>query len=325
MKTLILTQDLLEAFDYYLRTNEKSPHTIKKYLRDAEAFYHFASGRPLAKEIAVKYKEYLIESGKYADSSINSMIASLRVFFKFLGRDDCNVASIRTQEVPFCPENKSLTMEEYQKLLKEAERNSRLQMILKVLASTGIRISELRYFTVEAIQRKGRHANIRVSCKKKSREILIPDELRKELFDYIRKQGITEGVIFRTKSGRPVDRSNFWRQMKRLCGKTGIDDSKVFPHNIRKLFARTFYEKSHDIAQLACLLGHSSVNTTIIYVKRTEREVRAKVDWMMKEILSRTNTPEKRASRIKNQKTGRWENGRKRSEPINKKCTTLFV
>ena len=323
MSTLTLDEEILAAYGRYLRTNEKSPHTIDKYLRDAEAFRGFASGRPLTKDLSVDYKRYLIESGKYADSSINSMIASLRGLFKYLGRDDCNVTRLRTQEMPYCPENKSLTMEEYQRLLKAAEGNQRLQMMLKVLAGTGIRISELKYFTVEAIRKKERQTSIRVSCKKKSREIIIPDGLREELASYTEENGIREGVIFRTRSGKPVDRSNFWRQMKRLCRKTGIDEAKVFPHNIRKLFARTFYERSHDIAQLACLLGHSSINTTMIYVKRTEREVRAKVDWIMKEILYKIGRQEEHV--LQKPKYGSRKPGREKEKGKYKNCTTLSI
>ncbi len=321
MNTLTLNEEILTAYGRYLRTNEKSPYTIDKYIRDAEAFRSFASGRPLTKELAVDYKRYLIESGKYADSSINSMLASLRGLFKYLGRDDCNVARLRTQEMPYCPENKSLTMEEYRRLLNAAEGNQRLQMMLKVLAGTGIRVSELKYFTVEAIRKKERRTSIRVSCKRKSREIIIPDGLREELSAYIRKRRIKEGVIFRTRSGRPVDRSNFWRQMKRLCKKAGVGEDKVFPHNIRKLFARMFYESSHDIAQLACLLGHSSVNTTMIYVRRTEREVRARVDRMMREILRKIGERGERDP----EKAGKAGGGRKPGQRQNKKSTTLSV
>lgn len=293
MSAATITQEVLAAFGRHLRINEKSPHTIEKYLHDAGAFRRFLNGRPLTKGLVMDYKDYLTRSGKYTDGSVNSMLASLRGLFKFLGKEDCNVESIRTQEMPYCPENKSLTMDEYQRLLKAAEGDGRMQMILKVLLGTGIRISELRFFTVEALLGKGRHASIRVSCKKKSREILIPDELKDELLSYIEKRGITAGVIFRTRSGKPLDRSNFWKQLKSLCGKAGVDEDKVFPHNVRKLFARTFYENSHDIAQLACLLGHSSINTTMIYIKRTEREVRTKVEQMLKGALRGSAAREK--------------------------------
>lgn len=285
MSTITITQDVLATFDRHLRINEKSPHTIEKYLRDTEAFRCFAGGRPLTKDLVVDYKTYLAGSQKYTDNSINSMLASLRSLFRFLGREDCNVVSIRTQEMPYCPENKSLTMEEYRRLIRAADGDERLQMILKLMAGTGIRVSELSYFTAEALRKKGRYAAVRVSCKKKSREIIIPDELRGELLDYIKKRGIKEGAIFRTRNGKPLNRSNLWKQMKRLCRKARVDEDKVFPHNVRKLFARTFYESSHDIAQLACLLGHSSVNTTMIYIRRTEREVRARVDRMVREVL----------------------------------------
>lgn len=288
MSIKILDEKRIDAFGRHLRLNEKSPHTIKKYLRDTEAFRRFAAGRPLSKELTVAYKEYLLRSGKYTDRSINSMYASLRALFRFLKRSDCNVTGIRMQEPPYCPENKNLTMEEYRRLLDAAKSDRRLQLVLKVLGGTGIRISELECLTVETIREKRKHATVRVFCKKKSREILIPDELRRELFSYIEREEIREGPIFRTSGGKPLDRSNIWKQMKRLCKKADVDETKVFPHNIRKLFARTFYEKTHDIAQLACLLGHSSVNTTMLYIKRTEREVREKIDQIVRTILQET-------------------------------------
>ncbi len=284
MSTIVITQDILDMFGRDLRINEKSPYTVQKYLYDAKAFLQFAGERPLTKELVVDYKQSLVRSGKYSDGSINSMLASLRGLFRFLSRADCNVTSIRTQETPYCPEDERVTMEEYQKLVDAAGRGSRLELILKVLVGTGIRISELRYFTVEALEKKEQYVTIRVSCKKKSREILIPDKLRDELFAYIRKQGITQGAIFCTRNGKPIDRSNLWKQLKALCKKAGVDEGKVYPHNIRKLFARTFYELSHDLAQLASLLGHSSVNTTMIYIKRTESEVRTKVDKVMEKL-----------------------------------------
>lgn len=287
MNTMTITQGTLEEFRMHLHTDEKSQYTIRKYVHDARSFRLFVNIRPLTKDLVLDYKNYLFKSGKYTDGSINSILASLRGLFKFMGRDDCNVAGIRTQEMPYCPEDKSLTMEEYQRLLNATKKGSRLEMILKVLAGTGIRISELVYFTVEALHAKGQHVTIRVFCKNKSREIIIPDNLRKELLAYIEEQGIKEGVIFRTRNGKPVDRSNLWKQMKDLCKKAEVDEDKVFPHNFRKLFARMFYEVTCDIAQLACLLGHSSVNTTMIYIKRTEREVRAKVDKIMSKILFR--------------------------------------
>lgn len=331
MSTTIITQNCLDMFRSHLHTDEKSRHTIRKYIRDVRTFQRFAAGRPLTKELTVDYKQALLESGTYTDGSINSMLASLRGFFKFLGREDCCATSIRTQETPYCPENRWLAMEDYRKLLDATKRGSRLEMILKVLGGTGIRISELKYFTVEALRKKRRHATIRVSSKKKSREILIPDDLREELFDYMREHEITEGVIFRTRGGKPVDRSNLWKQMKRLCEKAGVDEEKVYPHNLRKLFARTFYEVSHDLAQLACLLGHSSVNTTMIYVKRTENEVRTKVDWMMKKVRCRSKAHGKQDLQVRNSRGWELENtesgSRKHQERKhkNKESTTLSI
>ncbi len=291
MRTMILDEETIAAFGRQLCTNEKSSRTVEKYMRDAEAFRRFAKGRALGKALTVDYKKFLIESGRYADSSINSMIASLRGLFKFLERDDCNVAHVRTQETPYCPENSILTMDEYQRLLRAAEGDRRLQMILKVMFGTGIRVSELGCFTVEAMKKSGQHTTIRVSCKKKNREILLTDQLREELLAYIDERGISSGPIFCTRSGKPLDRSNLWKQVKHLCVIAGVDEGKVFPHNIRKLFARSFYEDTHDLAQLSCLLGHSSVNTTMIYIKRSEGEVREKVERMMEAALYRCGEP----------------------------------
>lgn len=279
---MILTPSVIPAFTAYLRSQEKSALTIEKYVRDTRAFLRFADGRPLAKELVLDYKTGLVASGKYGNGSINSMLASVNSLLRFLGREDCRASNIRIQGQPYCPEEKSLGKSEYLRLREAARGDSRLYLVLDTLFGTGIRVSELRFFTVEAL----RSGTICVSCKNKTRAIVVPAGLRKKLLFYAGKNKIRSGVIFRSRNGNPLDRSNLWAQMKRLCEKANVKRSKVFPHNLRKLFARLLYERSHDIAQLACLLGHSSINTTRIYVMTTESEVRRKVEDMVDSVLT---------------------------------------
>lgn len=276
-----LTAEILASFRSYLISEEKSEFTIAKYLCDVAAFADFLNGEPLSKEIMLAYKTYLMECGKFADSSVNSILSSVRAFLKFIDRSDCNVKNLRIQEMPFNPEEKCLTQDEFERLLNVAKGDRRLYLLLLVISSTGIRVSELKYFTVESFRSKLESVRVMVRCKKKNRRVLVADSLKKMIVAYIREKGIKSGPIFCTKSGKPLDRSNIWKQMKRLCEKANVAQSKVFPHNLRKLFARTFYEATHDIVQLAALLGHSSINTTRIYVKTTEEEVRARVEQMM--------------------------------------------
>ena len=273
-----LNAELIASFRSHLISEEKSEFTIAKYLRDVASFAAFLGNAPLSKEKTLAYKAHLMERGGYADSSVNSILSSVRAFLKFIGRADCDVKNLRIQEMPFNPEEKCLTREEFDRLLAAAKGNRRLRLILLVFFATGIRVSELKYFTVESFRSKLDSVRVTVRCKKKNRRVLIADGLKREILTYIRDNGLTSGPIFCTKNGKPLDRSNIWKQMKRLCDKANVAASKVFPHNLRKLFARTFYEQTHDIVQLACILGHSSINTTKIYVKTTEEEVRARVE-----------------------------------------------
>lgn len=273
MEYRTLTQQHIEAFLRYLVEEEKSAVTVEKYLRDVRAFFVFAGEQPMTKEITVAYKKHLIQCG-YAAGSVNSMLASLNSLFRFLHWEECRVKHLRTQKKLYCPEEKELLREEYLRLLHAARAQPRLQLIVQTICSTGIRVSELQYFTVEAVRR----GEIAVSCKNKTRTILIPGKLRKQLLRFGRTQGIESGVLFRTKSGKPIHRSSIWAAMKRLCAAANVAASKVFPHNLRKLFARTFYTAEKDIAQLADLLGHSSINTTRIYIMTTGTEHRRKME-----------------------------------------------
>ena len=273
MSDRILNKEVIKEFNTYLIQEEKSPATVEKYLRDVQAFQAFAKKREVTKEVVQNWKETLVK-GSYAASSVNSMLASLNSLLNFLGWEECKVKSLKIQRQSYCSEEKELTKEEYLRLLKAAERHPQLKLVMETICGTGIRVSELRFFTVDAVRR----GKIQISCKSKIRTILIPGKLRKMLLDYGKHQGIREGVIFRTKSGRPLSRSYIWAQMKKLCPDAGVMDSKVFPHNLRKLFARIFYKVAKDIVKLADVLGHSSINTTRIYIMTTGEEHRRQLE-----------------------------------------------
>ena len=265
-----ITEQSLAAFADWLTQQEKSPVTVRKYLRDLRAFAAFAGAEPLTKALTVAYKNQLTR--RSAPASVNSRLSALNSFLHFLGAEECRVRLLKQQQKIYCPAERALTERDYAKLLNCSAGRTRL--LLQTLCGTGIRVSELQYFTVEAVQ----HNAVTVRCKGKSREILIPSALRTELLRYARKKGITEGIIFRTRSGRPLDRSNIWKMLKALCGKAKVAAAKVFPHNFRKLFARQFHKANKDIALLADVLGHSSINTTRIYLMTTFREHQAKID-----------------------------------------------
>ena len=273
MAEQILSEEKIFAFRKYLILEEKSTATVEKYLRDVRTFRLFTGERPVTKEQMMSFKKSLIENG-YAVSSINSMLASLNILLDFLGLSDCKVKNIKTQRKIYCAEEKELTKSEYIRLLEASKSRPRLHLILETICGTGIRVSELRFFTAEAVKR----GEITVRCKSKTRTILLPGKLKNMLLNYAKKNGINYGAIFITKNGKPLDRSNIWAQMKSLCKKAGVKASKVFPHNLRKLFARTFYNIEKDIAKLADILWHSSIDTTRIYIMTTGIEHRRKMD-----------------------------------------------
>lgn len=271
-----ITEIQVNAFLAQLRDEEKSEATIEKYRRDVCCFRDFIGEEPIDKQNCMKYKAHI--SDKYAVASVNSMIASLNSFFKFCGWHDCCLKQLRVQKRVFCCAEKELTKAEYTRLIHTArsQRNERLYYLLQTICSTGIRVSELKFITVEAV-RKGLAT---IQCKGKTREILIVSDLKKCLLKYVRKIGLESGSIFVTKSGKPIDRSNIWREMKALCKKAKVSEKKVFPHNLRHLFARLFYKIEKDIAKLADVLGHSSINTTRIYIISTGIEHRRTMEHM---------------------------------------------
>lgn len=277
MKGRILTEKMVADFSAYLKSEEKSENTIEKYLRDVRAFSVYLNGDEITKEAVIAYKSKLL-SMNYAVRSINSMLASVNGLFSFLGWADLKVKSIKLQRQIYCSEERELTKAEYMRLVNTAKQkgNERLNLILQTICGTGIRVSELQYITVEAVK----CGEAIVSLKGKTRTIFIVHELQKKLLRYAAEQGISSGTIFITRTGRPLSRTNIWREMKNLCEQAGVNPQKVFPHNLRHLFARVFYGIEKDIAKLADILGHSSINTTRIYIISTGNEHRKRMENM---------------------------------------------
>ena len=268
-----ITQAQIALYHQHLIREEKSTATVEKYLRDARAFLGFLGDKGISKEVVMAYKKEL-QVKAYAVRSINSMLASLNSLLDFLGWSDCKVKAIKQQKQVYCAEEKELSRAEYVRLLEAAKHKPQLRLVMQTICATGIRVSELKFFTVEAV----RQGEVIVNCKGKSRTILIPGKLRKLLQSYAKNEKIRSGVIFLTRNGKPLNRSCIWAQMKALCEAAGVNPSKVFPHNLRKLFARTFYGMEKDIAKLADILGHSSIDTTRIYIMTTGTEHRRKIE-----------------------------------------------
>lgn len=277
MKGRILTNALLEKFREHLILEERSEATIEKYCRDVSAFTAYADDAEITKELVIAYKNKLKDDG-YAVRSINSMLASINSLFVFLGWHDLKVKSIKVQQQIFCSEEKELTKAEYLRLVNtaKAKHNERLCLILQTICGTGIRVSELQFITAEAARR----GEATVSCKGKTRLVFIVRDLQKKLLHYAAEQEIESGYIFITRNGRAISRSNIWRDMKSLCIDADVNPSKVFPHNLRHLFARVFYGIEKDIAKLADILGHSSINTTRIYIISSGAEHRQRMENM---------------------------------------------
>lgn len=260
-----ITDNDLSQFLEFLITEEKSPATREKYLRDIHAFRSWLGNIPLTKIAVLDYKQHLIE--RYATNSVNSMLSSLNAFFTYQERFDLRVKALRVQHQLFTDQKRELTKAEYERLLKAAKRrkNQRLYYLMQTLCSTGIRVSELRFITVEALEQR----QATICCKGKTRMVFLPKQLVKLLRGYAARQKIKSGPVFISKNEKPLDRSNIWADMKKLCATAGVAKEKVFPHNLRHLFARTYYSLQKDVVRLADILGHSSVNTTRIYTMET--------------------------------------------------------
>lgn len=258
----------------HLEREERSPATLGQYRRDIEAFFRWMSGRELTKERVIGYKGHLQEV--YRPVSVNAKLAALNGFFSFLGRHDLRVKQLKIQRQAFCPRERELSKAEYLRLVRAAEtrRGDRLSLLMQTICATGIRVSELHSITAEAVER----GEAVLQLKGKTRVILLTGKLRKKLQRYLRRQGISSGPVFITRTGRPLGRSSIWRMMKSLCTEAGVERSKVFPHNLRHLFARCFYSADRDLAKLADILGHSNINTTRIYIVSSGREHRQRMD-----------------------------------------------
>lgn len=268
MKNRTLKEQDITDFQAYLVREEKGEATVEKYIRVTREFLVFAGETPVTKELAIAWKELLVKN--CAPRTVNGKLAGLNRLLQFLGWEDYKVKNLKIQQQAYSPEEKELTMEEYLRLLEAASGQPQLRLILETIAGTGIRVSELRYFTVEAV----RIGEIRIDNKGKNRVILLPDKLKRKLREWAKAEGIASGAIFLSRSGSPLSRSLIWLRMKKLCETAGVAASKVFPHNLRKLFARRFYEVKEDIAKLADVLGHSNINTTRIYIMTTGVEHR---------------------------------------------------
>lgn len=276
MKGRYVTAKAIAEFKEHLILEERSKMTVEKYIRDVKAFSAYTQNSIITKETVIAYKKHLQEN--YAVRSVNSMLASLNSLFAFLGWYDLRVKSLKLQQQVFCPEEKELTKAEYTRLCRTAERkhNERLNLILQTICGTGIRVSELQYITVEAVKQ----GEAVVNCKAKTRSVFIVKELKQKLLRYAAEQNIKSGMIFVTRTGKPISRTNIWREMKALCEEANVNPQKVFPHNLRHLFARVFYGIEKDIAKLADILGHSSINTTRIYIISTGTEHRQRMENM---------------------------------------------
>ena len=264
-----ITEEQLGAFAGVLRRAERSPGTVENYLRHARAFARWLGEAPPSPERAAQWKGVLLDRG-HRPATVNGMLVAVNQFFKFLGRDDCRVRALRVQRPLFREERRELTREEYTRLLAAAGKlgRERLALLMEAICATGIRVSELKYLTVEA----ARTGRAEIHLKGKVRTILIPGRLGRKLARYAQKRGITAGEVFRTRGGRPLSRKQIWAEMKSLCQKAGVAATKVFPHNLRHLVARAFYKACRDVAKLADVLGHSCLETTRIYLISTGAE-----------------------------------------------------
>lgn len=274
-KKMQLTQREFDQFEDYLRHDEREESTIEAYLRSLTRFAEWADGRAVTKELAMEWKAALAESG-YRPISVNAMLAAVNKFFTCMGREDCKVKYLKLQRQMFRKSEKDLSKEEYQRLVQAAHEKGdlRMELILETICATGIRVGELKYITVEAV----RAGVAEIALKGKIRTILLPHRLCRKLQKYAKQQKIASGKLFLTQDGLPVSRQSIWTRMKALCEAAGVERSKVFPHNLRSLFARSFYGSCHDVVRLADVLGHSSIETTRIYLMSTGKEYLRQLD-----------------------------------------------
>lgn len=275
MNNYIITDNLIQEYQHYLQKEERAKGTIEKYLRDVNRFAKWCAGKTITKEVTAEWKEHLLQN-KYGAATINSMLASIHGFFKFAGWEQCRTRFLRIQRRMFREQRRDLEKADYNQLISAARNKNqdRLAMIIETIGSTGIRVSELKYLTVEAVKQ----GVAVVSLKGKIRTILLPGKLIPKLLAYAKKKKIRSGEIFLTRNGTSISRKQIWAEMKRLCKEAGVAPTKVFPHNLRHLFAKFFYKSSKDIVRLADVLGHSSIETTRIYLVTSGLEYQVWLD-----------------------------------------------
>ena len=271
-----LTNEQILAFSTALFQAERSQATVEKYLRSVRAIFLYLNGQPVTKDTVLAWKKYLQREGNYSPSTVNASLAALNYLFNFLGWSDCRTHYLKIQRRLFRDAGQELGREDYERLITAARESGRerIALVMETICATGIRVSEVRYITVEAAQ-EGRTT---ISLKGKIRTILLPGKLCRRLLKYAKKQKITSGEIFLTKGGKPMGRCQIWAEMQRLCQKADVEPSKVFPHNLRHLFATIYYRVYKDIAKLADILGHSSIETTRIYLMTTGQEHRRQLE-----------------------------------------------
>ena len=276
MKELVVTKAAVTTYLQFLKIQEKSKGTLEKYQRELLDLAKYLAGKKVTREDLVVWKEELEK--RYSPAGVNGRLVAANGFFSFFGRYDLRLKLLKIQKEIFMREEKELTRAEYGRLVRTAERKrkERLSLLIQTICATGIRVSELEFITVEAVKR----GRAEVNCKGKRRVIFLPARLQKKLKAYAAKKGISEGVIFAAKSGRPLHRGNMWAEMKKLCKDAEVSPEKVFPHNLRHLFARIFYSLDKDIAKLADMLGHSNIETTRIYIMESGRIHRQKLERM---------------------------------------------
>lgn len=276
MNNRMIDVQMLQKFERHLRMDERSAATVRKYLHDVRCFARYLENAAVCKQSVLDYKSQLKQ--QYALTSANSMLAALNTFFRCFGWEELCVKQFKVQKQTYCSEEKELTRSEYVRLLDAAKKQKkhRLGLMIQTICATGIRVSELQYITAEALS-KGEAV---VCCKGKNRRIFLVSKLKKRLLAYAKDKGIEKGPIFVSKSGRPLDRSNVWKEMKSICAQAGVQPSKVFPHNLRHLFARIFYGLEKDIAKLADVLGHTSIDTTRIYIISSGAEHKRQLEHM---------------------------------------------
>lgn len=273
MKNRVLTVKHIHEYQRHLSAEERAPATIEKYVRDNRSFLCWLDGREVTRELAAQWKSHLLSIGQ-APATINAKLSAINSLFRFLGWDDCRVKFLKLQRRLFRDASRDLSRAEYDRLLEAAAGTAQVELLLQTICATGIRVSEVRYITVEA----ARLGRAEISLKGKIRTILLPAKLCRKLLKYAQKQKIASGEMFLTKGGKSLTRFQIWRSMKALCKKAKVEASKVFPHNLRHLFAATFYKVTRDVVKLADVLGHSSINTTRIYLLTSGAEHARQLD-----------------------------------------------